>query len=484
LQLNLEEFNFDSGDSMSENTTGNPLRMLPSVDILLRSETAVLSRDRVGAKRLANLARNVISEMRAELPSHTNELQEGHGQPDLLIRAEILLGQALERDIRSKLARVINATGVILHTNLGRASLSESAIRSVVAAGSNYCALEYDLDTGTRGRRGGHAEDLLSELTGAPAVAVVNNCAAAVFLVLTTLASGGESLISRGELVEIGGDFRVPEVMTASGTHLVEVGTTNRTRLSDYVKAINDRTRLIMRVHPSNYRIVGFTSVPQLSELVELAHNSGVPFFEDAGSGAIIDLGRHGIVDEPIISDSIAAGADVVSFSGDKLLGGPQAGIIVGTVACVERIRRHPLFRALRAGKLVLAALEGTLSSYCRGTEFDDIPTLQKLSATHEMVQLRAVEFVQELKEANSHLQCELITGESVVGGGAAPTTGLPTCEIAIHHPLLSPEDFDEKLRTSSPPVIAKILEGRVRLDLRSVSTDEEPLLLGVLRSI
>jgi L-seryl-tRNA(Ser) seleniumtransferase len=454
---------------MAENTTGSPLRMLPSVDSLLRSETAVSSRDRIGARRLANLARNVVSEMRAELPAHSNEVQEGHGQRELLIRAEMLLGQALERDIRSRFARVINATGVILHTNLGRASLSENAIRSVIEAGSNYCTLEYDLDTGERGRRGGYAEDLLKELTGAPAAAVVNNCAAAVLLVLTALASGGESLISRGELVEIGGDFRVPDVMAASGTHLVEVGTTNRTRLSDYVKAINDRTRLIMRVHPSNYRIVGFTSVPKLSELVELAHNSGVPFFEDAGSGAIIDLGRHGIV---------------VSFSGDKLLGGPQAGIIVGTVACVERIRRHPLFRALRAGKLVLAALEGTLSSYCRGTEFDDIPTLQKLSATHEAVRFRAVEFVRELKEANGNLECELITGDSVVGGGAAPTTGLPTCEIAIRHQVLSPEDFDEKLRTSSPPVIAKIFEGRVRLDLRTVSTDEEPMLLGVLSSI
>jgi len=469
---------------MSENTSDSPLRMLPSIDALLRSETAVSSRDRVGARRLANLARSVVSEMRAELPSHSNELQEGREQRDLLIRAEMLLGQALERDIRSRLARVINATGVILHTNLGRASLSENAIRSVIEAGSNYCTLEYDLDTGERGRRGGYAEDLLKEITGAPAAAVVNNCAAAVLLVLTALASGGESLISRGELVEIGGDFRVPDVMAASGTHLVEVGTTNRTRLSDYVKAINDRTRLIMRVHPSNYRIVGFTSVPKLSELVELAHNSGVPFFEDAGSGAIIDLGRHGIVDEPIISDSIASGADVVSFSGDKLLGGPQAGIIVGTVASVERIRRHPLFRALRAGKLVLAALEGTLSSYCRGTEFDDIPTLQKLSATHEAVRFRAVEFVQELNEANSYLQCELITGDSVVGGGAAPTTGLPTCEIAIRHQTLSPEDFDEKLRTSSPPVIAKIFEGRVRLDLRTVSTDEEPMLLSVLSSI
>jgi L-seryl-tRNA(Ser) seleniumtransferase len=469
---------------MSENTTGSPLRMLPSVDALLRSETAVSSRDRVGAKRLANLARNVISEMRVELPSHTNELEKGRGQRDLLIRAELLLGQALEQDKRSKLARVINATGVILHTNLGRASLSESAIRSVVAAGSNYCALEYDLDTGKRGRRGGHAEDLLRELTGAPAAAVVNNCAAAVFLVLTTLASGGESLISRGELVEIGGDFRVPEVMTASGTQLVEVGTTNRTRLSDYVKAINDRTRLIMRVHPSNYRIVGFTSVPKLSELIELAHHSGMPFFEDAGSGAIIYLGGHGIVDEPIISDSIALGADVVSFSGDKLLGGPQAGIIVGTVACVEQIRKHPLFRALRAGKLVLAALEGTLESYCLGTEFDDIPTLRKLSASSESVRSRAVEFVRGLKEANSYLQCELIKGASMVGGGAAPTTELPTCEIAIRHQLLSPEAFEEKLRTSSPPVIAKILEGRVHLDLRTVSADEEPMLFGVLRSI
>ena len=264
-------------------------------------------------------------------------------------------------DALSVLRRVINATGVILHTNLGRAPLSDAARRAIAQEAAGYCTLEYDPTTGSRGKRGGYAEELLTQLTGAEAALVVNNCASAALLILTVLARDGETIVSRGELVEIGGDFRVPDVMSNSGTRMVEVGSTNRTRLEDYKRAMNDNTRLIMRVHPSNYRIIGFTDSPELSELASLAHESGLPLYEDAGSGVLSDLSAFGLSDEPIISESIAAGADVVSFSGDKLLGATQAGLIVGRREIIDRLRKHSLYRALRVDKLCLAALEATL---------------------------------------------------------------------------------------------------------------------------
>ena len=468
---------------MSE--TANLLRLLPSIDSLLQSQTAVSARERVGPKQLTNLARLVLAEMRAEMKKSVGERFDAiSAQPDLLRRAEFLLEQLVKRDFRAGMTRVINATGVILHTNLGRAPLSAAAISAILEAGSHYSNLEYDLGSGRRGRRGAHVEDLLIEYSGAAAATIVNNCAAAVLLVLTALAAGGEGLISRGELVEIGGDFRIPDVMRASGTSLVEVGTTNRTRLSDYADAINDKTRIIMRVHPSNYRIMGFTSSPKLSGLVDLAHNSGVPFFLDAGSGAMMNLDEYGVSDEPVIAESASNGVDVITFSGDKLLGGPQAGIIVGTIECIERIRAHPLFRALRAGKLVLSALEGTMSSYRRETQLKDIPVLRMLSEQSAAIESRARNLVAKLVDAKSKMCFELMPGASAVGGGAAPITTLPTFEIAITHKSLSSDELDELLRSSSPPVIGKISEDSVRLDLRTVGVEQEFALFHVLNSI
>src|SRR6266568_6700899 len=341
-------------------TANSMLRALPSIDSLLKSESARHLRDVIGAERLTSLARRVTAEIRDEVKANSlaqisksdNGLRE-----QLMNEAERRLVDLHASQKATGLRRVINATGVILHTNLGRAPLSEAACQAMNVA-SGYCTLEYDIATGGRGRRGGRAEDLLVDLTGAEAALVFNNCAAAALLALSTFARDGETIVSRGELVEIGGDFRVPDVMAQSGTQMIEIGTTNRTRLSDYRKAISENARLIMRVHASNYRIIGFTKTPTLRELAGLAHDAGLALYEDAGSGALLDFTEYGIDGEPVIRRSIEAGADVVSFSGDKLLGGPQAGLLVGRSDIIERMRSHPLYRAVRADKLCIAALE------------------------------------------------------------------------------------------------------------------------------
>ena len=309
---------------------------------------------------------NCVSEILAIGQGELTESRENRTRASLLQEAEKRLAETHLDETARALRHVINATGVVLHTNLGRAPLSDAARRAIADQAAGYCNLEYDVMNGERGRRGPRVEDLLASLTGAEAALVVNNCAAAALLVLTTLANDGDTIVSRGELVEIGGDFRVPDVMAQSGTRMIEVGTTNRTRLSDYKKAISETTRLIMRVHASNYRIIGFTKTPTMRELAELAHDQALQLYEDAGSGALLDFTEYGIDGEPVIRRSIEAGADVVSFSGDKLLGGPQAGLLVGRSDIIERMRSHPLYRAVRADKLRIAALEATLDAYAR----------------------------------------------------------------------------------------------------------------------
>ncbi|MBD0373247.1 MAG: L-seryl-tRNA(Sec) selenium transferase [Pyrinomonadaceae bacterium] len=464
----------------------NLLRALPSVDALLRRPEAVRLREKVGAERLANLAREVTEALRAKLQAEAEESESTNGdhtREALITEAVRSLERACERDAAAALRRVINATGVILHTNLGRAPLARAARRAIADEAARYCTLEYDLEAGARGRRGARVEQLLAELTGAESALVVNNCAAAALLVLTVLSSGGFAIVSRGELVEIGGDFRVPDVMAQSGTRLSEVGTTNRTRLSDYESAIDEDTRLIMRVHTSNYRIVGFTAAPSLSELARLAHDAGLPLYEDAGSGALVDLSRYGLGDEPVISESIHSGADVVTFSGDKLLGSAQAGIIVGRGEIIERLRRHPLYRALRADKLALGALQATLEIYRRGAHLEEIPVLQRLSITREELKPRLRRFLSALRRKLEHesLSFEIVEGESAIGGGAAPITRLETLLIALKHSSLSPDALDRALRRSTPPVVARIAEDNVLLDLRTVAEDEEAELLDAL---
>lgn len=475
-------------EEMPENV--EVLRFLPPVDALLRSETAQKIVAETGKRHLTFLARAVTETLRRELQEKADEKQlktENYSREILLAEAERRLSAAWKSELNTSLQRVINATGVVIHTNLGRAPLSENARKAMAEQASRYCTLEYNVETGKRGKRGARAEHLLAELTGAESAIIVNNCAAAAFLVLTALAKGGEVVISRGELVEIGGDFRVPDVMTQSGAALREVGTTNRTRASDYEKAINENTRLILKVHPSNYRIIGFTATPTVAELAELAHQKDILLYEDAGSGAMFDLSKYGLTDEPIISRSIVAGADVVTFSGDKLLGGTQAGLIVGRRDVVEYIRKHALYRALRVDKLIYAALEATLEAYRKETFLQEIPVLKMLSQTNAEMMKRTADFADNLREKlakNSALKFEIVEGNSVIGGGSAPDFQPVTTLLALKHGKLSVSKLEEKLRGANPPVITRILDEKVLLDLRTISDAEESELLEILGSL
>ncbi len=462
------------------------LRLLPSIDALLHTEIAQKLLPECGAKHLALLARNATDLLRREIQkkiSNNAISEEDYSRENLLEQAEENLETLRQNEKKTSLQKVINATGVIIHTNLGRAPLSENARKAIFEQASGYCNLEYNLETGNRGRRGAYAEYLLAELTGAEDALIVNNCAAACVLVLTALAKGGEAIISRGEMVEIGGDFRIPDVMIQSGAVLKEVGATNRTWISDYQNAITEQTQLILKVHPSNYRIVGFTSAPALSELAELAHQNDILLYEDAGSGAMFDLSEYGLTDEPVISHSVAAGADVVTFSGDKLLGGVQSGLIVGGREVIEKLRKHPLYRALRVDKLIYAALGATFEIFRRETALEEIPVLRTLSMNNDEIKHRTLDFGRKLSDRlgeNSPLQFETLEGNSVIGGGSAPTVQPVTMLLVLRHENLSVNELEQRLRLSRPPVIARILEDKVLIDLRTVSETEEAELLEV----
>lgn len=464
------------------------LRLLPSVNALLQTETAQKLVTETGAKHLTILARAVTDSLRQEIQEQiSNDKTPDYSREDLLNESEKRLAKIWRSEQNTSLQRVINATGVIIHTNLGRAPLSEAARQAVFEQATRYCALEYSVETGKRGKRGARAEHLLAELTGAESALIVNNCAAACVLVLTVLANGGEAIISRGEMVEIGGDFRVPDVMIQSGADLVEVGTTNRTRALDYERAITERTRLIVRVHPSNYRIVGFTAKPSLTELAEVAHRNNVLLYEDAGSGAIFDLSKYGLDDEPIISQSIVAGADVVTFSGDKLLGGTQSGLIVGRRDVIETLRRHPLYRALRVDKLIYAALEATFEAFRRETVIEEIPVLKMLAMTKAELKQRTWNFANKLREKlgeNKDLRFEVIDGNSVIGGGSAPSVQPETALLSLKHEIFSTNRLEQILRLSNPPVVTRIIENKILVDLRTVSESEEIELLQILTNL
>lgn len=391
---------------------------------------------------------------------------------------ESLAATTLNREVKGSLRPVINATGVIIHTNLGRAPLAPAALERVAAVARGYCNLEYDLEQGSRGSRSGHAEPLLTMMTGAEAAVVVNNNAAATMLILAALGAGREVVISRGELVEIGGGFRVPDVMAQSGAVLREVGTTNRTRVGDYRAAIGPRTALVLRVHPSNFRIEGFTERPSLEAMVAAAREANVPLVEDLGSGCIDAT----LSWEPSVQQSIAAGVDLVCFSGDKMLGGPQAGVIVGRAALVRQLQRHPLMRALRVDKLTLAALEGTLLEYRAGRAPTTVPVLHMLRQSVEHVEARAQQLVQRLDRATWRIA--LMKGASAAGGGSAPGVELPTTLVALQHATLSPNEVEQRLRRLDPPVIARIENDCVVLDLCTVPPHDDPLLAGLLLQI
>lgn len=402
---------------------------------------------------------------------------------DLIAEIEKRLARRAERAARHSLRRVINATGVIIHTNLGRAPLARPAIEAVSEIAASYSNLEYDLDRGERGKRESHCQELLARLTASEAATVANNNAAAVLLVLNTLAEGGEVIVSRGELIEIGGSFRIPDVMEKSGARLREVGTTNRTRIEDYERAINENTRLLLRVHPSNYRITGFTHRPSVHEIAELARRAQVPSFEDLGSGCLLDLAPFGVRDEPVVSHSLRAGIAVVSFSGDKMLGGPQAGIIAGERAIIERVKRNPLMRALRVDKLTYAALEATLRLYERGSARTEVPVIRAIAATRDELRERAGRMVERIAEVQG-LGATIEEGESVIGGGSAPEVRLPTSLVAVTSERISAAAIEERLRRHATPIIVRAERDRVLIDLRTVASAEESIITEALAEI
>jgi L-seryl-tRNA(Ser) seleniumtransferase len=461
------------------------LREIPSVDELLGRARLVALAETAGRGLVTEAARSVLAGLRARLKDSSGAEDAARDSSATDLEAiEARVAAEVEAWLAPSLRRVINATGVILHTNLGRAPLSSDAVARIAETAGRYSNLEYDIESGERGKRDVHTARLLAELAGAESAIVVNNNAAAVFLVLNTLAKGAEVIVSRGELIEIGDGFRIPEIMSESGAVLREVGTTNRTRIRDYERAINERTRLLLRVHPSNFRITGFTERPSLEELVALGRRAQIPVFEDLGSGCAADLAASGIA-EPLVRESCRAGVPVLSFSGDKLLGGPQAGIIAGKKEIVERVRRNPMFRALRVDKLTIGALEATLKSYHCGA-LDEVPALAMIRLSEETIARRAADFVEKLRLVlPKDAAIEARAGFSVIGGGSTPDQQLPTFLISIADRRHSAAMLEERLRkpTSGTPVIARIADDRLTLDLRTVFPDEEAALASALAS-
>jgi len=460
----------------------NVLRHLPSVDQLLRRAALKELIATAGRDAVRDRLREVLAEIRQEFVQANGDAPAPADSEKLAGEIERRLNARFDLRRRSRTQRVINATGVVLHTNLGRAPLSRRALEAINEA-AGYCNLEYDLETGRRGKRGSGLEAMLRELAGCEASAVVNNCAAAVLITLNTLAEGGEVLVSRGELIEIGGSFRIPDVIAKSGARIREVGTTNRTRIGDYERAINEQTRVILRAHPSNYRIIGFTEKPSLEDLANLARERNLPLFEDLGSGCLVDLSSIGVHDEPTVSHSIKAGCTVVSFSGDKLLGGPQAGIILGEDETIKRVKSNPLMRALRVDKLTYAALEATVDSYLSGRATEETPTLAALHMTRETITRRARAFVRRAGSIDA-LSLKLMDGYSVVGGGSAPETHLPTTLICVTSRRTGADEIEKRLRRNRPPVIVRIVEDQIAIDLRTVTPGEEKDLMEALRRV
>jgi L-seryl-tRNA(Ser) seleniumtransferase len=463
-------------------------RKLPSVDDVMRGSAVSALAASYGHDCVVDAARVALTRLREEIASG---LLDENGLELALAGLTGAVEKHVRRAVSFSLRPVINATGVILHTNLGRAPLSEGAIEHVRETAAGYSNLEFDVAAGVRGKRDVHVDRLFQRLlheetgdarpagqarAGVPTRAsistiVVNNNAAAVLLALNTLADGGEVIVSRGELVEIGGSFRIPDVMVKSGAILREVGTTNRTRTADYEWAINERTRLLLRVHRSNFEITGFTEQASTVELVALARKRGIPLMEDLGSGALFDLRSVGINGEPGVQDSLRSGVDIVTYSGDKLLGGPQAGLISGSKELVARMRSNSLFRALRVDKMIYAALEATLLAYMRRNP-DAIPTLRMMRLTKEEIGRRAEALAARI--VGPKLKVEIGDGESLLGGGAAPSSALPTRVLAVTCAGLSADELAARLRAAEPPIVARVEEGRVLLDLRTVLPDQD----------
>jgi L-seryl-tRNA(Ser) seleniumtransferase len=461
--------------SLMPATTGvDPRRLLPSVDQALQRPELQALVEAHGRAAVLRALRSALDELRGRAGEAPAALEEAvAGLPgDVAARVEAAS--------RPSLRRVVNATGVVVHTNLGRAPLSLEAAARVAEITSSYSNLEYDLERGERGNREAHAEGRLRELLGVEATVVVNNCAAAVLLAVNTLAEGREVLVSRGELVEIGGSFRIPDVLRKGGARLREVGTTNRTRLADFRAALSPDASMILKVHPSNFRIVGFTEQPRIEELAELAHGAGIPLVEDQGSGLLEPLPGV-LAPEATAPEALRGGADVVTFSGDKLLGGPQAGLVAGRKAFVEPMRRNPLYRALRVDKMTLAALDATLAEHQSGRAAARVPVLRMLHAPVAEVRDRAAAFASAVAMAVPALRPALVESESAVGGGAAPIVGVPTVAVALDPGTAGPDRLAAALRAGDPPVVVRVAGDRVLVDLRTVRPEEEDTLLGAL---
>ncbi|HLZ93162.1 MAG TPA: L-seryl-tRNA(Sec) selenium transferase [Candidatus Acidoferrum sp.] len=455
------------------------LRQIPSVDDLLAEPRLAALTQRVDRELVLDITRTVLADLRARITAEGTAAVVALNAGAL----EEQISSMVERVLASTLEPVINASGVILHTNLGRAPLSGAALEEIQRSATSYNNLEYDLEMGARGKRDVHVAELLQRLTGAEAAIVVNNCAAAVLLALGALAKGGEVLVSRGELIEIGDGFRIPEIMEQSGAVLREVGTTNRTRIADYENAVSENTRVLLRVHPSNFTITGFAEKPSLDELVSLGARFHLPVIEDLGSGLLVDLSSVGMV-EPTVRQSVDAGVSMVMFSADKLLGGPQAGIIAGKKELIGRVRRHPLFRALRVDKLTTAALAGTLGAYLRGA-VDEIPALHMIRASLQEVKRRTENFLRELtpEVPLGEVELEIADGKSLAGGGSTPTQSIPTKLIRIASARYSAAQLEQRMRRAPAgiPVIARVEDDRLILDLRTVFPQQEPALRKTL---
>jgi L-seryl-tRNA(Ser) seleniumtransferase len=459
----------------------SPLRQIPSVDKLISAAVAEVLIEDYGRYAVVETARAVLKELRLKMkrtkgsPPHKREFSQ-----------ESILGKIkefLQEKMSPSLTKAINATGVILHTGLGRAVLSKEAQGYIKDVIEGYCTLATDIESGQRGHRDIHLNDLLCELTGAEAANVVNNNAAATMLILNTLAKGKEVIVSRGQLVEIGGSFRMPEVMEASGAVLREVGTTNKTHLRDYSAAISEETAAMMRVHHSNYRILGFTEEPSVEELAELARKHKIPLIDDLGSGALVDLKDFNIETEPLVQRSIRAGVDVACFSGDKLIGGPQAGIIVGKASIIQRIRKNPLSRALRVGKLTIAGMEATLRLFLsREKLHDSHPVYKMFSLSLKEIERRAQKVAKELRaQISDKVEITIIDGGSQVGSGSVPVETIPTKLLRIKPAFGSAENLARKLRHYKPPIFTRVQKDSVLFDFRTTQESEDALVLEAL---
>lgn len=464
----------------------NKLRYIPAIDTLQnRDEFLTLQKNSALSEMvLSDWLKEIVAELREHLLAGREVFDLSNEEALHTYVFEKLSERVTFFTEENILQKVINATGVVIHTNLGRSRLSEAALTQIIETAKSYSTLEYDITTGKRGSRHSIVEDYVTQLTGAEAALVVNNNAAAVYLVLKALATGEEVIVSRGELVEIGGSFRISEIMALSDAQLVEIGTTNKTKLADYEQAITEETGMVLKVHKSNFAIVGFTEEVDTAELVSLTKEHDIPLYEDLGSGTLFDFSTERIGAEPTVQEQVAKGIDIISFSGDKLLGGPQAGIIVGKKHYIDQLKNHQLARVLRVDKFTLASLEATLKTYIAGNEGEVIPTVRDIRQSAEEIKQKAEKFITSVRESARHLSCRLIEGTSKVGGGTMPDVDLSTYIVEVTHGEMTSNELATFLREGETPIIVRVKDEAVQLDFRTVTKEELDVVIGVFTKL